>query len=453
MDEKIVATYETEVVIAGSGPGGGTVARELSKAGKKVILCEAGKYQKSIGKIYHIPQMIAGKGMTFSKEGLLVVIPDTVGGASMLYCATAFKPPAWLKEKYGIDIDAEVQELYKEIPIKPLPPKLFGPGQQLIMECARKTGLNWKPVDKWIRHDLCDNCGKCILGCKTGAKFNAREYVDEALKYGARLLTKTSVDRVIVENGRAVGVRAVGPDGVVDIRAQKVVLSAGGRGTPIILQRSGLYDAGEGFFVDPVTSVSGIHPKLGNMKSIPMAAGVHLEKDGIVMTDASAPYLFHLGLMGYSAPKGLAFFPKAARHFGRTLSIMVKMRDDLGGRVNADGSFSKPLSPAVWKATNKGILLASEILLQAGVKRQDIFAYRLLGAHPGGTTRIGGLLDTNCETEIKNCYCMDASIIPEPWGVPPTVTLFAMGKRLAKHILGKKKTGDKEGEQSPGMGK
>jgi choline dehydrogenase-like flavoprotein len=173
------------------------------------------------------------------------------------------------------------------------------------------------------------------------------------------------------------------------------------------------------------------------MTGIPMQAGVHLDEDGIVMTDASAAYLFHLGLMGYSAPKGLAVLPKAAMYFNRTLAIMVKMRDDLGGRVNVDGSFSKPLSPEVWKATNKGIILAHEILLNLGVKRKDIFAYRILGAHPGGTTRIGGLLDTNCETtDIKNCYCMDASIIPEPWGVPPTVTLFAMGKRLAKHILG-----------------
>lgn len=428
-------TYEADVVIAGSGPGGGTVARELSKRGKKVILCEAGKYQKSIGRMHHIMQMTANGGATFSKEGLLVVIPDTVGGASMVYCGTAFRPPKWLKDKYGINIDAEVAELYEEIPIRPLSDKLVGDGQRLIMDKARGLGLDWKPLDKYIRQDKCNDCGKCMLGCKEGAKFNSREYVDEAIKSGATLLTKTTVDKVLTQNGHAVGVQAIGPKGVMNIDAKTVVLSAGGRGTPMILQKSGLYDAGDGFFVDPVTSVCGVHPKLGTMKNIPMAAGVHLEDDGIVMTDASCAYLFHLGLMGYSAPRGLAYLPMAATKFNRTLSIMVKMRDDLGGRVNADGSFSKPLTPEVWKATNKGILMAHEILMEAGVKRNDIYSYRILGAHPGGTTRIGGLLDSNCETPIQNCYCMDASIIPEPWGVPPTVTLFAMGKRLAKHII------------------
>ncbi|MBT8341602.1 MAG: GMC family oxidoreductase [Desulfatitalea sp.] len=435
MEQKVAKTLEADVVIAGSGPGGATVARELSKAGKKVIVCELGKYQKSIGKSINVPQMVANKGLTFSKEGLLVVIPETVGGASMLYCGTVFKPPAWLKDKYGIDIGEEVDELYQEIPIKPLPERLVGDGQRLLMETARGMGLDWNLLDKWIRHDNCDNCAQCSAGCKPGAKFTAREYVDEAMGNGAVLLTRSGVDKVITENGNAVGVRATGPDGQIEIRAGKVVLSAGGRGTPIILQRSGLYDAGKGFFVDPVTSVAGVHPKLNTMKSIPMAAGTHLDEDGIVMTDASAPLLFHLGLLGYSAPRGIANMPKAATKFGKTLSIMVKVRDDLGGRVNADGSFSKPLTDEVKGALNKGIVMAEEILMSTGVQRKDIYSYRILGAHPGGTVRIGNLLDTNCETSIKNCYCMDTSIIPEPWGVPPTLTIFAMGKRLAKHLL------------------
>jgi hypothetical protein len=29
---------------------------------------------------------------------------------------------------------------------------------------------------------------------------------------------------------------------------------------------------------------------------------------------------------------------------------------------------------------------------------------------------------------------MDTTIIPEPWGLPPTVTIVAMAKRLANHL-------------------
>ena len=44
------------------------------------------------------------------------------------------------------------------------------------------------------------------------------------------------------------------------------------------------------------------------------------------------------------------------------------------------------------------------------------------------------MLDKDCQTPIQNCYCMDTTIIPEPWGLPPTVTVVAMAKRLAKHM-------------------
>jgi len=59
-----------------------------------------------------------------------------------------------------------------------------------------------------------------------------------------------------------------------------------------------------------------------------------------------------------------------------------------------------------------------------------------VAAHPGGTMRIGNLLDKDCQSPIKNCYCMDTSIIPEPWGLPPVVTLVGMAKRLSKKLLG-----------------
>jgi choline dehydrogenase len=56
---------------------------------------------------------------------------------------------------------------------------------------------------------------------------------------------RTIVDRVLVEAGRAVGVRAIGPEGVFEARADQVVLTAGTYGTPAVLLRSGIGPAGE----------------------------------------------------------------------------------------------------------------------------------------------------------------------------------------------------------------
>jgi len=426
--------YETDVVVVGSGPGGATVTRELSNRGKKVILCEAGKYYKNLGKFYSPGKMMDKGGMTFSEERLLLNIGKTVGGQSMVYAAAAFKPPPWLKDKYGIDIQEEVDELYQEVPIQPLPDNLIGPGARLLMESAQALGFDWQPADKFIRPEKCvPNCGGCALGCTTGAKWTAREYIEEAIQNGANLLPETRVEKVITDGGKAIGVAAEGPDGKIVIHADKVVLSAGGTVSPIILQQSGVKDVGDGFMVDPVLMVWGIAPEFGNMHDVPMSAGIHLNEDGILLMDISFPRMLAMGFLAYSGTKGLAYMFKA-RKFSKLLAVMVKVRDEFHGRINADGSISKPLDDDVMEKLNKGVGFAEEILMKAGVKRKDIFAGKPLGGHPGGTVRIGDHLDTNCQTAITNCYCVDNSIIPEPWGRPPTVTIIAMAKRLAKHL-------------------
>ncbi len=434
-------TMQADVVIAGSGPGGATAARELTRKGKKVVICEAGKYHKRLGNSVYILGMMASMGFTFSKEGTWVLRPKTVGGASMIFCGTALKPPPWIKEKYGIDLDQEVDELYREVPIKPLPDNLVGPAAQKMMQAAQDLGMDWNLLDKWIRPEKCiPDCGKCMVGCKEGAKWTAREYVEEAVRAGADLLTGTRVDRVLCENGKAVGVRARGPNGWVDIMADNVILSAGGQGTPPILQRSGLYDAGQGFFIDPLWFVMAPADIQGSLFDVPMTAGINMPDDGIVMTDLMPPVLVYLALLAYDGPRGWASMPKTLK-VRRMLSIMIKVRDGLDGRINLDESFSKPLDHKTWWRLNKGALLAEEILLKAGAKRDDIIKTAIIGAHPGGTVRLGHMLDENCQTPIKNCYCMDTTIIPDEWGLPPTVTVVAMAKRLAKHMTASAENG------------
>ena len=430
-----VRTIQADVVIAGSGPGGATMALELSKKGKKVILCEAGKNHKRLGtSSVALLGMMDKMGMTFSKEGTWVLRPKTVGGATVVYCGTAVRPPPWLKEKYGIDLTEEVDELFKEIPIQPLPDNLIGPAARKMMHAARDIGLDWNPLDKFIRPEKCEqNCGKCALGCTTGAKWTAREYVEEAQKNGAELLLKTGVDKVLTENGKAVGVKAKGPKGWMNIMAETVILSAGGQGTPPILQRSGVYDAGQGFFADPLVFVMGAGEGQGSKYDVTMTAGTIMTDDGIVMTDLIVPPLMATGLLTFAGPRGWVKLPKVL-NYKKTMSVMIKVRDGLDGRINLDESFSKPIDYDTWWKLNKGAALAEEILMKAGAKREDLMKTTVIGAHPGGTVRIGELLDKDCQTPIQNCYCMDTTIIPEPWGLPPTVTIVAMAKRLATHL-------------------
>jgi choline dehydrogenase-like flavoprotein len=164
-----------------------------------------------------------------------------------------------------------------------------------------------------------------------------------------------------------------------------------------------------------------------------MTAGAHLDKEGIVMTDFTLSPMILAGFLAHAGAKGLASLPQVA-NIKKTLIIMIKVRDGLEGRINADGSFSKPIDPETRKKLDNGAALAEEILVKAGVPRNKIFRTTTIAAHPGGTVRIGDVLDNDCRTPITNCYCMDTTVIPEPWGLPPSVTVVAMAKRLAKKL-------------------
>ena len=434
MTDTPVTTLQADVVIAGSGPGGATVARELSRKGKKVIICEAGKYHKWFGYTASTMNILEAKGMTFSKEGNWVISAKTAGGGSVVYGGLAFKPPPWLTERYGIDLQQEVDEVYEEVPVRPLPETHIGPGAEKIMQAARKLGLEWNPNDRFIRPEKCKpDCGQCMHGCKHGAKWTAREYLEEAMQNGAQLLLQTKVDRVLTESGNAVGVRARAPYGWIDLLADTVVVSGGGLGTPPILQRSGLYDAGQGFVVDFGRFVCGPCSTQPSRYEIPAATGVNLVEDGIVLVDAAPKPLLYAAMLGLSGAKGLLALPKVMQT-KKTIGILMMVKDDLEGRINLDRSFSKPIDAGSWSKLNKGTVLAEEVLLEAGVKREDVVTTTAFAAHQLSSVRIGELLDRNCQTPISGCYCMDASVIPEEWGLPPMVTIVAMAKRLAKHL-------------------
>lgn len=56
-------------------------------------------------------------------------------------------------------------------------------------------------------------CEKCIVGRPRRAKWTGKVFAEEAVGYGATLLTHVKVRDAIIENGVADGVRAVGRGG------------------------------------------------------------------------------------------------------------------------------------------------------------------------------------------------------------------------------------------------
>ena len=422
-----------KTVVVGSGPGGATVARELARGGQEVLILEQGAYHKPMGSYVSLFRMADRFFTLASVEGTQMVRLLTVGGSSIAFLGTAFPPPAWLKDHYGIDLAPYVEEINRELKLAPIPDRLIGQGARRIMEAAREEGFDWRPMPHFIDWDKCGSrCRKLFAGSAGGAKWTARAYVEEARNHGARLETRMRVKEVLSTDGRVTGVRGVGPSGPFEAEATRVVLAAGGLGTAPIMQASGFPDAGRGVIIDPLILTYGVHSGPGSGRDVPMGCGTtDLQDEGIIMMDCIDPWpLYLFGLM-MGGPKAVVSF----RHFPHTLGIMAKIRDGFAGCVKPDGTVSKPLGEEEHRLLARGAEISGRILRRAGCDPASIVSTPPRGAHPGGTVRIGDQIDTNLQAQTTGLYVCDSSVIPEPCGMPPVLTIMALARRLVAEQL------------------
>ena len=423
----------------GSGPGGATLAREMARAGKRLLLLERGAdhrprsyYGTYLGALLYSDR----SSLLFTQEGLNIIRPLMVGGATSMYCGSAAPPPTWLKARYGLDIDLEVSETIQELEIAPLPAGLRGQASTRIAQAAQALGYDWQPLPKFMKPARARDfdCGaKCMLGCRCGAKWSAAEWVDEAVAAGASLHTHAYVERVLVEDGHALGVSGRLGGKPFSARADTVVLAAGGIGTPRILQASGFPQAGQGMAMDTTVMVYGFVKEQGIGHEPPMTWAWENQEAGYMLSTLIDPWLLYPLI---NALKGLRYaltWPK----WDNTLGVMIKLKDEVSGGVFPDGKISKPLTENDRACLKEAEALSRRILVEAGARQEEIFMTPLRGTHPSGTVRLGDMLDENLQAEISGLYVCDASVFPEALARPTVLTIIGLAKRLSKHLTGK----------------
>ncbi len=433
-------TLSAEVIVVGSGPGGATVARELSRNGCDVLILERGydyRHKFYYGTYPGVMRYTERMSLLYTEEGLNIIAPIMVGGATGMYCGCATGPPAWLKEKYGVDIEVEAQQTATELAIQPLPDHLRGAASTRIARAGQALGYDWFPQPKFMRPDRSRQPGNvfkcranCMLGCRCGAKWHAAEWVDEALAAGAGVRQGARVNAGHIEKRRVASVAGSIRGVPFTARADTVVLAAGGIGTPRILQNSGLDGAGVGMTMDTTAMIYGVCPAKGTGNEPPMSWSYENREAGYMLSTLIDPGLkYPLAAIQKGIGPALRWL-----QWNKMLGVMIKLKDEISGGVYPDGSIRKPLTAGDQERLNDAVEVGRRTLIEAGAKKSSIFVRPLIGTHPSGTVRIGQMVDTDLQTEVAGLYVCDASVFPEALDRPTVLTIIGLGKRLANHL-------------------
>ena len=250
---------ECDVVIVGSGAGGAVAAATLAEAGLDVLVLEAGDHYNRdnypADRLEAIQTLYREAGLTIAEGRPPIPVPvaKVVGGTTVINSGTCFRAPDSVLEEwrgeFGLDwahdLDEDFAEAEDFLRVTQLDPNRMGRNGQLAMEGAAALGLSGGPIHRNAGN--CVQCSSCPYGCAIDAKRGMHvSYLPRAVAAGARLRTGVEAQRVLVEDGRAVGVACSARDASgrrrpFTVRARRAVIAAGGAlGTPELLLRSGL---------------------------------------------------------------------------------------------------------------------------------------------------------------------------------------------------------------------
>ena len=423
-------------IVVGSGAGGATAARELVRQGMEVVVLEAGSEMKPftrrvgwtepirraglLGSDKQVSRFIPAYRTARGGEDLTLVRSVAVGGCTVVSCGNMVRAEKGLKE-LGLDLTGEFEELERCVGVAAVPRERWRPLTSRMFDAAREMGWDPQATPKAVDVGRCTSCGLCEVGCPTGARWDSRRFLDEAVRSGCSVRPGVAVDKVMMDGGRAVGVRAVAGGRAETIRADVVVLAAGGIGTAQVLRASGI-DPSDTLWADLVLTVGGASEGARQLEEPPMAW--FAPRDGYIVS----PYLDVLS----------HWFHRPWRDVGLRdrVGVMVKLAEEANGRVLADGSVQKPLSGADRERLRSAGDEVRAMMERSGVSGPFVDGL-LHGGHLGGTVPLRKEDVDGMHPSIlpDSLYVADLSLLPRSQGLPTMLVAAALAMRVSRRII------------------
>ena len=486
---------DCDVVIVGSGAGGGAAAGVLAGAGLDVIVVEAGDYYDDQdfdgSEAGAFTRFYMGAPSATHDQSVALIAGACLGGGTVVNYTTSFRTPdevraewashgvpAFTSEDYTASLDAVCDRL--------------GVNQEHNDPSTREqklrdgcTALGWHidAMPRGVRRCAQGKeCGYCGLGCRVGAKQSVvKTWLSDAHQAGTRLVVRTRVDRVLVEGGAARGIAGTVDGRPLTIRSRAVIVACGAIHTPALLRRSGLQNPniGKHLRLHPATAVFGVFdeelkPWEGVMQALysdqhsDLHGGYGLKYE----TAANHPHIF----IPFSPWRGGREHYGLMQALSHTAPIGVLLRDRDGGevRVGRDGEpvVRYKLSQFDAGHLRTGIDGAAQILEAAGARRIFSAHTRWVSYDPGqgngarragfmseadaagygpgqitlgsfhimGSARMGGspaisACDPTGQTwDVRDLYVMDGSSFPTASGVNPQISIQAIAHMSAREL-------------------
>jgi choline dehydrogenase-like flavoprotein len=456
-----------DVVVVGSGAGGGVVAGELAQRGRDVLLLEAGPHLTAVdfdrweAKATHELWWPIRFGLLPDGDVVAFLAGRCVGGTTTINTKVALRAHArdvakWHPET-GLTSDGSTPFSFADLePYYDRVEQRLGvrersdwqPCVRTIEAGFRALGHELEPVTSYTDGN-CMHCGSCLQGCPTNAgKSTANTYIADAWARGLLELRPNShVDRVLIEGGRATGVEYAGQT----VRADTVVVAGGALNTPQLLRRSGLDAPAIGKFLGlhPVRLVYGLfdEPQDAHI-TYPISShfmSFQHDEDGGFVIEASTiqdPISFATTLRNDDGPMWGQRLTEAVRRYRYWNGVLALVNDENNASVAVDEDgrerFDLAFDERELGRMDASLEFSKQVLAAAGARQ--ICWTGLASTHVQGSCRMGddperSATDRNGKVHgVEGLYVGDSSLIPRTLSVNPSLTIMALATRLVDHL-------------------
>lgn len=320
-----------DVVIIGSGAGGGTVAAELASLcadGKRVVVFEQGARiadDAFTGRELEMAEQLYedGGGFLTAEGTMTLAFGRAYGGSTVVYTGTSLVAPQRVIHDWNVpglewsDVARRSQKYSEQNNVHLLEEQFINDNNRLFVDGARKAGFRAEQFPLNVKG--CMGSSLCNLGCPNLAKQGThRVQLPYAEGHGVEVVTRAEVLRVEAhERGGGVVVRIEGQasaphaasawePGMYRVRAAVVVVAGGAIGSSALLLRSGfgkqLPQLGKKFTCHPALILVGEHEEpitndVGHPKSFYVDRA---EQEGYVLeTCMYFPFITAKNLTGF----------------------------------------------------------------------------------------------------------------------------------------------------------